>query len=95
MNIEKNYQQALEQFDFQKVYNVMEFLQWHWYNKKSIPAITELKKQVDYLYKECLKSLKDENRDCAIVSTGGFEVTVYKAGTVYIKFIVEQSYSEE
>ena len=95
MNIERNFQQALEEFDFQKIYNVMEFLKWHWYGNSTNPTIYQMKDTVNYLYKECLKSLEDENRDCVSVSTGGFEVSVYKCGTIYIKFIVVKSYFEE
>lgn len=58
----------LDEFDFGKVEQVMEHLNWVWYNSEDVPTLGQLRKQARSLMKECMK------HEEYTVATGGFWV---------------------
>jgi hypothetical protein len=63
----------LDEFDFDKVHKVMEFLEWTWYkdgvqSPPEVPTKGELRKKARYLMNTCI-----EHEECS-TGTGGFHV---------------------
>jgi hypothetical protein len=74
-----------KQFDWQKVYNVMKLLDWHWHfndNTMGIPSISTLQKNARYLMKAAFK------RPGCIAQAGGFS-SIYSEGKIDLKFVLE------
>lgn len=81
--------EVLSEFDFQKVYRVMEFLDWKWKGKK--PSIYQLMKEAERLLYTVLNK---ENVSSA--GSGGFMAGIDNE-QLYLNFILEESsaYFEE
>ncbi len=90
--IEDNFQHAISYFDFKKVREVMEFLDWTWYGK-DIPTVEDMVETCRYLLKTCIKDIKDDKY--IKVETGGFEVTLWQDNHILIEFILTKSESAE
>lgn len=96
--LDKNFEDSLNSFDFHKVERVMELLNWRWVTDGGleIPSILEMRDTVISLYKNILRYY-EPNTQTAITSAGGFEVSrFYDADNetydYAIKFVVESSY---
>ena len=78
----------LGEFDFVKVSNVMDCLNWKWAGSKNPPTLYEMVEFCSDLFERCLKDYLS-NEDTKYVSTecGGFEVTIRK-NFVGLKFVV-------
>ena len=67
----------LDEFDFEKVHKVMEFLEWRWSN--AVPTIADMRRLARNLLKECAES------DMLAIATGGFQVHKHVIdGTIYL-----------
>lgn len=69
--------EVMDEFDFEEVQQVMEFLDWKWVSaEEGVPRVGELRKQVRSLMEQChqqaLKNMADWN-----VGTGGFTVRYF------------------
>lgn len=89
--LNKNLLHCLENFDYEKVMNVMSFLNWQWWwagvpNKDNIIAM------IKENFTSCKKYIKDDSR--ASVSSGGIEVTIFKTGRVKVQFVLTEVYGE-
>ena len=60
---------VFDNFDFEKVKDVMDLLQWTW-GAHGVPTIDEIKNQVAKMMYECAMAKEDEY----IIATGGFRV---------------------
>lgn len=82
----KKTKKILKNFDFEKVHEVMNHLNWVWYNNEEykVPSVKELKR----VAKELIKQIKKADVDC--ISTGGFEVRKDK-GAITLQFVLESS----
>lgn len=58
----------LDEFDFGKVQQVMEHLNWTWHDSDGVPTLGQLRKQARFLMKECL------DHEEYTTATGGFWV---------------------
>jgi len=69
----------MDNFDFEKVHRVMEYLDWKWagIDGYGVPNIYELRKRARMLIKEAVKDL-ERDKECNI-STGGFCVSAWRA----------------
>ena len=62
----------MNHFDFEKVHNIMKFLDWKWaFSKNGTPSVEELKKEAHRL-------LVDACEEKTTISTGGFKA-IYEA----------------
>ena len=80
----KKTKKILKNFDFKKVHEVMNHLNWVWYNNEDykVPSVKELKRTA----KELIKQIKKADVDC--IATGGFEVRKDKE-TITLQFVLE------
>lgn len=88
-------EQLFENFDFQKVRKVMEYLNWTWWftddeKDDRVPTVEEMQKFVIDLIKTCHRTGKREGKDEWYVTSGGFEVR-YSNGYWALKFVVEKT----
>jgi hypothetical protein len=91
--VRANFSEALESFDFGKVYDIMNCLDWYWQGDSHPPFTIQMINMVkDELFKIAIHNFKgDETR----ASSGGFTVIIHESGRVRIQFIVEESYSHD
>lgn len=88
--------EILNNFDFEKVHRVMEFLNWTWVTKKNgrkIPSVKKMKKRASLLIDEALKSLKKSEVTEYSAETGGFEAYAFygeEGLEITLKFVVDE-----
>ena len=63
----------INNFDFEKVNKVMNFLNWTWFFSTTCPTIDELKQEA----KRILNEICDSEDDTIAISTGGFKASIY------------------
>jgi hypothetical protein len=88
----------MNEFNFEKVHDVMEYLNWTWsipgsMNESEIPSLERIKYRAESMLKEvCMRAYDQENQ--YTIGTGGFEVTAfYKDGNITdleLKFVLAQ-----
>lgn len=80
----KKTKEILKNFDFKKVHEVMNHLNWVWCinEEYKVPSVKELKKTA----KELIKQIK--KADVYVIATGGFEVRKDKE-TITLQFVLE------
>lgn len=79
---EKQIEEILENFDFERVHRVMELLEWSWHTK-GVPTLTQL---ILYARKR-LVDLIEGDETCS--DSGGFLVERHPCGTLNLRFVVE------
>jgi hypothetical protein len=84
-----NFEEALNRFNFAKIYSVMEFLDWCWYDENHSPTQEQMIESVKERFESALKNLKAS--ELSISGSGGFFVELFKSGKVRIQFIVDES----
>lgn len=89
--------EVLDNFDFEKVHSVMEFLNWTWVTKKNdrkIPSVKKkMKKHASFLIDDALKGLKKSGTTEYSAEVGGFEAYAFygeEGLEVVLRFIVEE-----
>jgi hypothetical protein len=75
--------EVLAHFDFEKVHKVMTYLNWKWFDKASVPSISDLKESAEHhLYSAIEQALSPNNTDHHEVgwmsASGGFEAMAWK-----------------
>jgi hypothetical protein len=81
INIDDAVEDILDEFDFEKVKKVMDFLDWKWHAAEDgVPRIAELRKSARSLLKQCaFKVLLSSEIDAeSNIFTGGFRAQAYK-----------------
>ena len=98
--IDKMVEEVMEDFDFEKVHDVMKQLDWRWGTPDGIlevPSIYQLMKTSERLLRDVADKYF-ETEGSHFISTGGFEAALYvDADSKYLKlsFVLEESESEE
>ena len=98
--IDKMVEDILEEFDFQKVQLVMDYLNWQW-SDKQVPTISDLKETAERLLRNAadlrLGEYESEHWEVAIMSgTGGLQATAYcdetktKITMLDLKFVIAE-----
>lgn len=93
MNKFQAIQSTLEEFDFERVHDVMTYLNWTWLRKKdgefvdAIPTISDLKATAMQLLSDSFDNSVANKKDCGC-STGGFSVQSFYDGTGTVKLIL-------
>jgi hypothetical protein len=74
---------VINNFDFEKVYKVMSFLEWHWYPHERPPTQGEMRELAERLLYEAVKEKTS-------VATGGFAASYFPdAQMLTLTFTVE------
>jgi hypothetical protein len=75
--IYKKINEVIDFFDFEKVHNVMEFLNWQWQGAGiGVPKVYDLKETATNLIIETINKTLETSKDYSI-TTGGFEASSY------------------
>ena len=88
----------LDEYDFQRVYCVMEALEWHWSTAEyGLPSIAELRRQARGLLEDVYRY---EDSACITMGCGGFEANrLMGIGSLNkylsLKFVVEEGNNHE
>lgn len=82
---------VLDDFDFNKVHHVMEYLDWKWYRNgvEEVPNHYQLIKQAESLLREVAEHYGDKKYH--IVETGGFRATLDDDDCLELDFILTES----
>lgn len=78
-NLTKMVDEIMNEFDFEKVHQVMEFLGWTWYKGNglnAVPTIEEIKKTTKKHLIDAYEAAV-RNKTTYIIDTGGFEAKAY------------------
>jgi len=88
--------EIMDDFDYEKVQKIMQYLDWKWYPLDEVPTIDDLrKKSRHYLYEVIEWTLKFRGDYC--ISDGGIEVRaefdndIQRIGEVRLRFVLEDS----
>lgn len=85
----------LDYFDFEKVKQVMDCLEWYWHSSENgVPSIGELRKCARRLLKEVLEEGMKSKKSIILHATGGFKATYHK-GELSLEFIVTEGSNED
>lgn len=88
IKLRSNFEETLNRFDFAKVHDVMEHLDWTWWDSKHTPTQERMIAAVTELFNNTMSRNYEEFTN-AYCYSGGFCVTIYNDGKVRIQFIVE------
>ena len=91
--LDKCFENALRNFDFLKVKNVMNYLNWTWVDNSRVPSIVEMVEKCTELYQTLLRERSNGYKVFSI-GTGGFIVS-YRKGVLDIDFVLENSHWEK
>ena len=86
----ERFNRCMEEIDFRKIENVMQFLDWKW-RDIGVPTQENMRNTCRYLFDRCLEQLG--GRCFAYCATGGFVVEVDQHATVSVRFEL-QSWDE-
>ena len=86
-----NFEECLENFDFHKVHEVMDFLDWKWCGYDEVPNEYAMITTARELFEDCLKYEKNGNSQ---VGTRGFTIEIWDSGLVEVRFVLESWTSE-
>jgi hypothetical protein len=84
---ERQVEEVLDSFDFDKVLRVMEILGWTWANLDRVPTRSEL-------LKEARRLLSELNGKTGVHGSGGLRASCKEDGTLSLKFILCESWSD-
>lgn len=80
----------LDEFNFEKVHQTMQALDWHWIGNPDIPTIGELRREARKRLKEAIESYKKHPEQGGRFNCGGFEATAYPDGYLRLAFVVSE-----
>ena len=89
--IERMIADIMEDFDFEKVRNVMMYLDWKWdvvNGEMTVPSIYRMTRQAERLLRDAAKYYGKKDR--YTISTGGFTATLYE-DTLGLSFELEEN----
>lgn len=90
----KYIKECIEYMDWDKIHNVMEYLNWTWCIQNdnnteyicTVPSVEQLKKEAESLLRRCYDELEKSNESDWRISTGGLNVHVWQDYTCKISF---------
>lgn len=108
---EEKIQYCLNGFDFRKVHDIMDYLNWEWVlnqdeHEYGVPSIDDLKNRAESLLRQCYDEMDnceetdliveiDDEYKCFKISSGGFSATTWKDNNCRLSFELEYSESFE
>lgn len=90
---ESNINDAIKDFDWDRVRTVMLQLNWEWAFGEcyKVPTITDMTDYVRSSLRRCYDMMDYESSETYMVSSGGFRTTVYNDNSCVIEFILTYS----
>lgn len=90
----KSIEETLQEFDFHTVRKIMKLLNWTWWNSidGDVPTVKQMMECVLALFKDALTEV-EETKEGVVLTSGGFEVHIYKDKEFDIKFVPVESSS--
>ncbi len=83
--------EVMENFDFERVENVMDCLKWKWGVEGRVPDIYEIRRFARQLLADACIGLSNLIEDKKLsLSSGGFTATAYRDGSLSLSFVVEE-----
>lgn len=89
---EEEIESILDCFDFYRVKQVMDFLDWAWWDTDGVPEIWDLRKRARQLLRTAAREVVESSRNEYCTSTGGFFVTANTypdTNKIYLKLSFE------
>ena len=86
-SFERQVEEVLEAFDFERVHRVMESLSWTWANLDRVPTRAELAS-------EARRLLAELDGSPGVHGSGGLRASYKDDGTLSLKFILCESWSD-
>lgn len=83
INTKKIVDNIIDNFDFDRVHEVMTLLGWTWWNVRGIPSVQDLKKRAG----ELLTEVWEKPNDQYCISTGGFHARK-DSGVLILEFVI-------
>jgi hypothetical protein len=83
---------VMDDFDFDKVHDVMKALGWEWIARTGdgeVPGVWSIAKRAKKLLDEVMEYYGDEEHHA--ISTGGFTAMLEEDGTLSLLFVIEQT----
>lgn len=74
-------EEIMENFDFEKMHEVMKFLKWEWWNLKTTPTVEQLREAAR-------KKLEDTATRKLGFHSGGFRTEYINDGDLHLSFVV-------
>lgn len=92
MTIDDHIDNMMDEFDFPRVYRVMSYLNWQWFNAEDgVPTIGEMRRLVRKLMRDAYNDCIRYERDEYTIGTGGFEVSYNHEHDFFdVKFVVTE-----
>lgn len=82
----------LQDFEFEKVHEVMEHVGWTWGNEKHAPPPTEIRKTAECLLNDVIQGVqKNGGNSEYIVGTGGLRAEYHPWGGLSLCFVLEEA----
>jgi hypothetical protein len=94
-SIRNNFANVVNNFDFSKVYQVMNILDWTWYDSGETPSQSKLIEGATQVFESALnKFSKNKNNEEIRMGSGGFYVSIFSiTEIVVLEFVVEEQHS--
>lgn len=86
-DIDSHIKQILSTFDFERVHEVMQLLNWQWFSSNTedkVPSYGELVMQAQSLMQQAVKGLSKEQGNYFSTGTGGFNAIAIRCDDGYI-----------
>ncbi len=73
-SMDSHIEEVMDNFNWIKVRDVMDFLEWKWFPEEEVPEITRIKKTAQSLLEEVAKAKREESS----IGTGGFTARKFR-----------------
>ena len=84
----EEHQKFLDEFDFHTVRRIMKLMNWTWWNSidGDVPTVGQMRECVIALFHDAVSEMRHTG-ELAVLSSAGFEVTVYPDESFDVRFV--------
>lgn len=86
--------ECIENFEWDRIEQVMTHLNWQWFfnygDNCHVPSIDEMQQRVTEMFMDCYHKMDNNQEQLYTMSSGGFEVCVYKDNDCSLKFVCSE-----
>lgn len=87
MDWQSRIDEVMDNFDFDRVHEVMTAIDWQWQDK-GVPEKSELRATARKLMNDVIKMVGEGGEVEYLYGSGGFEATAYSTGYLNLRFVV-------